>query len=34
MFSDSSSAKKFQMSKTKVSYFVNFGLADYFVRTC
>ena len=30
MFSDSDIAKKFQMSKTKVSYVIIFGLADYF----
>ena len=32
MFSESSIAKKCQMSNTKMSYFVNFGSADYFVR--
>ena len=30
MFSDSDIAKKFQMSKTKFSYVIIFGLADYF----
>ena len=30
MLSDSDIAKKFQMSKTKVSYVIIFGLADYF----
>ena len=30
MFSDSDIAKTFQMSKTKVSYVIIFGLADYF----
>ena len=33
MFSDSDIAKKFQMSKTKVSYVINFGLADYFYNS-
>ena len=33
MFSDSDIAKKFQMSKTKVSYVIIFGLADYFYNS-
>ena len=33
MFSDSDIAKKFQMSKTKVSYVVIFGLVDYFYNS-
>ena len=33
MFSDSDIAKKFQMNKTKVSYVIIFGLADYFYNS-
>ena len=33
MFTDSDIAKKFQMSKTKVSYVIIFGLADYFYNS-
>ena len=33
MFSDSDIAKEFQMSKTKVSYVIIFGLADYFYNS-
>ena len=33
IFSDSDIAKTFQMSKTKVSYVIIFGLADYFYNS-
>ena len=33
MFTDSEIAASFQMSKTKVSYIIGFGLADYFYKT-
>ena len=33
MFSDSDIALGFQMSKTKVSYMIGFGLSDYFYKT-
>ena len=33
MLSDSDIAKKFQMNKTKVSYVIIFGLADYFYNS-
>ena len=33
MFSDSDIAKKFPMSKTKVSYVIIFGLADFFYNS-
>ena len=33
MFSDSDIAKKFQMSKIKVSYVIIFGLAYYFCNS-
>ena len=32
MFKDSNVAHNFHTSKNKVSYFVNFDLADYFIR--